>query len=170
MKFTNLLLIIIIVQLFSSCRITTNLTVNFTGGLNNVLPGTNLSEFKSILGKPEGLNEKWKEKDGTAYINYHKKGISLLVKQDTVQTIFYYFVSKKFDPFRGTIESEINYTTTIEDIKQKFGEPDRPSISIVSKYGEFPGAKEVYLAYDKLGVAFSFLDNKLANIRQFRTR
>jgi hypothetical protein len=170
MKFKNILLIITIGLFFSNCGTTKTLTVKFNEGLNNVLPGTKLSEFKSVLGKPDEMNEKWKEKDGTVYINYYKKGVSLLVKQDTVRTVFYYFVSKTFDSFKGTIESDINGKTKIDDIKQKLGEPDRVSNSTVSKYGEFQGAKEVYLTYNKLGVAFSFLDDKLANVRQFRPR
>jgi hypothetical protein len=111
-----------------------------------------------------------RERWNRIYINYYKKGVSLLVKQDTVRTVFYYFVSKTFDSFKGTIESDINGKTKIDDIKQKLGEPDRVSNSTVSKYGEFQGAKEVYLTYNKLGVAFSFLDDKLANVRQFRPR
>ena len=170
MKFKNLLIIITIVLLFANCSTTKTLTVKYKTGLNEVSIGNNLKKFQSILGKTEEVNNKWKEKNGVVYVNYYKKGISLLVRQDTVQTIFYYFVSKEFNPFKGTIESDISNKTKIEDIKQKFGEPDRVSTTIVSEYGEFPNATNVYLTYDKLGVAFSFLDDKLANIRQFEPK
>ena len=170
MQFKNLLFIIIIGVLFNSCGTTKIYTVNFDSGLNNVLPGTSLSEFESVMGKPDKINNEWKEKDGTVYNNYYKKGVSLFVKQDTVRTIFYYFVSKKFSPFKGTIQYEINDKTKVENVKQKLGEPDRISNSIVSRYGEFPGTTEVYLVYNKIGVAFSFLNDKLADVRQFKPR
>jgi hypothetical protein len=170
MKFKNLLFTISIGLLFTYCGTTKTLTVNYKHGLNNISPGADLTEFTSILGKPDEINDKWKDNDGTVYINYYKKGISLSVKRDTVQTIFYYFVSREFDAFKGTIESDITDKTNIEDIKQKFGEPDRVSASTVSKYGEFPGATEVYLTYNKVGVSFLFLEDKLANVRQFRPR
>ena len=170
MKFKNIIPIFICGLLFFNCGTTNTLSVTYNRGLNNIPPGTDFSEFKSILRKPDEVNDKWKEKEGTVYISYYKKGISFSVKHDTVQTIFYYFVSKQFNPFTGTIESDINDKTKIEDIKQKLGEPDRVSKSTVSQYGEFPGATEVYLTYNEFGVAFSFLDDKLANIRQFRPR
>jgi hypothetical protein len=170
MKFKDLLFIIIGGILFNNCGTTKIYNVDFDSGLNNGLPETTLSKFESVLGKPDEINDKWRERDGTVYNNYYKKGVSLFVKQDTVRTIFYYFVSKTFSPFKGTIEYDIDDKTSIESIKQKLGEPDRISNSIVSIYGEFPGATEVYLVYNKFGVAFSFLDDKLANVRQFSPR
>lgn len=153
----------------STCKRATSYNVNFTTGLNNTLPGTTFSGFERILGKPDTISYE-REENGAVYSNYSEKGITLLVKQDTVTAIFYFFISTQYSPFNGTMEYDINSRTRMEDILEKLGQPERTSTSKVSQYGEFPGATEIYFEYEKLGVAFSFLDTKLANVRQFRVK
>ena len=50
---------------------------------------------------------------------------------------------------------------------KQYGKPDRVGESIVSDSGDKPGAKECYLDYTKMGIAFTFYDKELAVVRVF---
>jgi hypothetical protein len=102
--------------------------------------------------------------DGT-YIDYFEKGLEVSMNKGKVDAIFLMYRSKTHMTFDGITDKKIGFTSTIPEVIRLYGKPDRIGNSIVSSYGTFPGVHEYYLEYNTLGIAFTFYDNELADIR-----
>jgi hypothetical protein len=70
-----------------------------------------------------------------------------------------------FKPYQGKTDKGIGADSTMDDVQKAYGKPDRIGETVISEFGSKPGALEHYLPYGDLGIAFTFQDRKLANIR-----
>lgn len=144
-----------------------NLRFDLHSGLNEIGRGTDEKEITTSLGNPDEVDKTWEESDGEKYFNYYRKGIQISTENGKVMTVFLYYKSSEFNTFSGKIDI-VNKETTIDDVAKAFGLPSYTSVSTISEYGEFHGAKETYMSYDSLGLSFSFYDKELGNIRFFK--
>ncbi|MFO6422065.1 hypothetical protein [Motilimonas sp. KMU-193] len=126
-------------------------------GFSRIVLGDKKRDLMRLLGQPS--------EDTGKYISYHSQGLTFRLQGNRIQAIFFYFRYQGYSPFYGVTDQGIGINSTILDVINQYGEPDRVSETIVSQYGEKPGATEVYLSYQQLGIAFSFWDGELADIR-----
>lgn len=131
-------------------------------GFEDCRIGDNSDDIISKFGTPD-------KNDGN-YIDFHNTGFEVAVKDGKVNTIFLLYRSKSFMTFDGVTDKKIGFTSTIPEVIRMYGKPDRIGNSIVSEYGTFPGAHEYYLEYNHLGIAFTFYDNELADIRVWEAK
>lgn len=136
-----------------------------------ILPGKGFEECK-LGDSSEDVLEKFgtpSKNDGN-YIDFYEKGFEVAIKNGKVDAIFFLFRSKSFMTFDGVTDKKIGFTSTIPEVIRQYGKPDRIGNSVVSEYGTFPGAHEYYLEYNSLGLAFTFYDNELADIRVWEAK
>lgn len=132
----------------------------------NIKPGEGFEDCK-LGDSSDDLIEKFgkpSKNDGN-YIDFYEKGLEVSVKEGKVSTIFMLYRSKTHMTFDGVTDKNIGFNSTIPEVMRLYGKPSRIGNSIVSEYGAFPGAHEYYLEYNHLGIAFTFYDNELADIR-----
>jgi hypothetical protein len=134
--------------------------------LQTILPGEGLkgcqiggttADAKVLFGNPSKLEG--------SYVIFTDKGIDLLLKDDKIKGIFFYFRDRDHKPFAGKTDKGIGRDSTMEDVQKAYGKPDRIGESVVSEFGSNPGAVEHRLPYAKLRISFAFHDRKLANVR-----
>jgi len=131
-------------------------------GFENCKLGDSRDDLESKFGTPT-------KNDGD-YIDYYEKGLEVSMKNDKVDAIFLMYRSKTFMTFDGVTNKQVGFSSTIPEVIRMYGKPDRIGNSIVSSYGTFPGAHEYFLEYSSLGIAFTFYDNELADIRIWQAK
>lgn len=99
------------------------------------------------------------------YVEFENDGVGLLTEGDRVVAIFFYFRSERFQPYSGKTKEGIGAGSKEIDVVDAYGDPDRVSRSVVSRFGVNPGAKEVSINYESRGIIFTFYDGELADIR-----
>ncbi len=131
-----------------------------------IKPGEGFEDCK-IGSSSDDLIEKFGKpsKYEGVYMDFYEKGLEVAFRDGKVNTIFLLFRSKTHMTFDGVTDKKIGFTSTIPEVMRLYGKPSRIGNSIVSQYGTFPGAHEYYLEYNNLGIAFTFYDNELADIR-----
>lgn len=132
-------------------------TIKHGEGFEDCKLGDSKEDLESKFGTPS-------KNDGT-YIDFYEKGLEVAMRDGKVNTIFLLYRSKTHMTFDGVTDKKIGFNSTIPEVIRLYGKPSRIGNSIVSKYGTFPGAHEYYLEYNHLGIAFTFYDNELADIR-----
>lgn len=132
-------------------------TIKAGEGFEDCKLGDNSEDLLEKFGKPS--------KNDGAYIDFYEKGLEVAVRNGKVNTIFLIYRSKTHMTFDGVTDKNIGFSSTIPEVMRLYGKPSRIGNSIVSEYGTFPGAHEYYLEYNHLGIAFTFYDNELADIR-----
>ncbi|MCX6165001.1 MAG: hypothetical protein NTU73_09130 [Ignavibacteriae bacterium] len=161
MKKKNYFFALLVFCLFSSSNLFSQskpiYTIKPGEGFEDCKLGDSKDDLESKLGTPS-------KNDGT-YIDYYEKGLEVLMRDDKVSTIFLIYRSKTHMTFDGVTDKKIGFNSTIPEVMRLYGKPSRIGNSIVSSYGTFPGAHEYYLEYNSLGIAFTFYDNELADIR-----
>lgn len=84
--------------------------------------------------------------------------------QRTIRGLFLHFFSKTEGAYKKSFRG-IDKNSTETDIFAEFGHPIDVSDSVVSQYGEYPGAQEHAILYDDY--RFTFYDGKLAIVAIF---
>lgn len=128
--------------------------------LKGCMPGRSLAECaKSFKAKTPPVEEM-----NFAFLPQY--GIELGLEDDkkTIRALFIHFFSKKEGAYKKTYRG-IGATSTETDIFAEFGHPTDVDDSVVSQYGEYPGAQEHNIYYS--GFRFQYLDGKLALIGIF---
>ncbi len=131
-------------------------------GFKDCMIGDSSDDIITKFGTPD--------KNDGSYIDFHYKGFEVAVRNGKVSTIFLMYRSKTFMTFDGVTDKKIGFNSTIPEVMRFYGKPSRIGSSIVSEYGTFPGAHEYYLEYNHLGIAFTFYDNELADIRVWEAK
>lgn len=150
-------------------KTTESISFDFNAGLNGILRGDDEQKIIQLLGTPDLIDREWEQRDGTKYFNYYNQGIQFLTKDNIIQTTFLFYISKDFKQYSGEIMN-INENISIEEVIKLIGEPDRISKSVISEFGQYPGARETYLSYVSKGIAVTFYDEKLADIRFYKSK
>lgn len=129
-------------------------------GLKECYIGMDTSCFQRAFGgKREGQ-----------YLIAPNHGVDALIVDGTISVLFFYFYSKTKTSFAGSTDRGINANSSPLDVTAKYGQPDRIGQSVISQYGAMPGANEKSMEYPRLGVTFTFWDDKLADIRIYSKR
>jgi hypothetical protein len=102
------------------------------------------------------------------YASFPKSGIQVLLAGDRVQTVFINYKWKEGVPFTGTLEGGIGATASADDVIRRYGPPGQVLDSIVSEFGEYPGAKDHTIEYES--ASFTFYDGVLAHVALFRPK
>ena len=126
-------------------------------GLKECRLGGTVADAQTLFGKPA--------KSEGGYVLFSEQGVDLKVQDDKIQVLFFYYRDRDHKPFPAKTDKGIGPNSTMEDVQKAYGKPDRIGESVVSEFGSNPGALEHYLPYGKLGIAFTFHDRKLADIR-----
>jgi hypothetical protein len=95
------------------------------------------------------------------------KGVEANTANGKIAVIFFYYHSKTHNSFSGETVEGVGIYSTFEDAIRIYGRPESISESVVSEFGTMPGAKEKHLHYGSKGLAITFLDGRLADIRTF---
>lgn len=133
-----------------------------------IIPGSGISEC--MLGSDESnFVQQFGGNRWEGYWIARDRGIEARVANGKVAVIFFHFYSNSYKPFNGKTREGIGRDSTIDSVIATYGKPDRIGESIVSPFGAMPGAHEKYLSYASIGIAFTFWDGRLADIRTFRT-
>jgi hypothetical protein len=131
-----------------------------------ILPGIGLKGCRiagpvrdalALFGKPSSV-----EGDD---LQFADRGVECSIEEKKVCVLFFHYRSQTHKPYAGKTDKGIGKESSIEEVIKQYGKPDRIGESVVSQYGAEPGATEHYLPYEKLGIAFTFYDKKLANVR-----
>lgn len=93
-------------------------------------------------------------------------GLEFKMEDDgsTIHALFIHFFSKKEGAYTKTFRG-IGKDAKERDIFAEFGHPTDVTDTVVSQYGEYPGANDHSIVYD--GYRFTFYDDKLALIAVF---
>ncbi len=91
-------------------------------------------------------------------------GIEVAIKDDHVITVFVEYHAKALSPFVGTDPGGIGATATIAQVLYAYGPATGASDSIVSEFGEFPGAADHTITFGDRGLTFTFYDGALAHL------
>jgi len=134
-------------------------------GIRGCSIGTSVKQVLDLLGTPNTVTPNSVDED---YVRFYRHGVDVLTEKDRVRTLFFYFRSRKHVTFDGLTDKGIGMWSTIPEVIKLYGEPSRIGESTVSTSGDTPGAHEYYLEYPHLGIAFTFYDNELADIRVFQ--
>lgn len=92
------------------------------------------------------------------------------MEDNRILTLFFLFKSKKSATFNGVTDKGIGFSSSVRDVISSYGNPGETSKSVVSKFGEYPGAHEIEMIYNALGVSFLFLDGELSQIIVFKKK
>lgn len=161
----SLILVAIQILLFAACSkqeastqpIQTLQVIVPGEGTENCRLGNSLTETELPFGKQkQKLN---------GHASAKNEGVEVIIENGKIDTIFYFFRSKTYRSFSGSTEKGIGANSTIDEVIKAYGKPDRIGESTVSEFGPEPGAKEHFLEYPKLGIYFTFYNEKLADIR-----
>lgn len=131
-------------------------------GVKGCRVGGPIQAARDLFGKPSSEPE--------GYIRFADHGIDMAVEEGKIRAIFFYYRSHTHRQYAGKTDKGIGKESSIEDVIKQYGKPDRIDESVVSEFGPEPGAKEQYLSYVKLGIAFTFYDKQLADVRVFRKK
>ena len=126
-------------------------------GLNECYIGMDARAFQRAFGG----------KAAGTYLRAPDKGIDASIQNGKITALFFYFYSRTHNSFPGSTDRGIESTSSIADVLAKYGQPDRLGESVVSEYGPMPGAFEKSLEYRRLGITFTFYDERLADIRTY---
>jgi hypothetical protein len=128
-------------------------------GLKGCRIGGPIRDALALFGKPSSVEGE--------DLQFAGQGVECSIEEKKVCVLFFHYRSQTHKPYAGKTEKGIGKESSIEDVIKQYGKPDRIDESVVSQYGPKPGAREHYLPYAKLGIAFTFYDKKLANVRVF---
>lgn len=104
--------------------------------------------------------------DATGYLVFPKAGLDVYSNRDgVIGAIHFYYRLPGYSAFDGKTDKGIGISSSISEVIDQYGEPDRIGESTVSEFGAVPGAKEKSLQYWEQGIIFTFWDEKLADIR-----
>ncbi|GAA4299299.1 hypothetical protein [Nibribacter koreensis] len=129
-------------------------------GIQGIRVGDKIDDVLKITGKPS--------KNDDEYYYFYDKGFEFTVSDNKVKTIFFYYLSKKYQPFNGPTDKGIKKESTIEEVLERYGEPERTGKSIMSSYSDFAGQEDYNLNYYSKGITFTFYNKKLADIRIYK--
>lgn len=101
---------------------------------------------------------------GNYWIIFGHSGVEALMEKDKILTLFFHFKSKRNSTFKGVTDNGIGYSSSVRDVISAYGNPDETIRSERSEFEEYPGAQEIRMNYDALGVSFLFLDGELSQI------
>lgn len=122
--------------------------------------GGTVQDAVAVFGDPSS----WLRDD----LRFSSRGVDVRRHRDgRIRGLIFYFRSSIHQPFSGSTDKGIGRESTAEAVLQAYGKPERIGEGVVSEYGPEPGAPEHFLRYSKLGVAFTFHDRRLADIRVF---
>lgn len=137
-------------------------------GLTKIELGDSKEKLFKAFGKPtDKLVMDPKDKDrfpGDYWVTFGRSGVQALMENDRILTLFFHYKSKKNSIFNGVTEKGIGFSSSVRDVISSYGKPGETRKSVVSKFGEHPGAQEIRLNYDALGVSFLFLDGELSQV------
>ena len=162
------LIVFALVALTVSCKVLKPTTSQISAtiiegsGIQGISVGDNINDVLKVIGKPSNFDEE--------YYSFYDKGVDFAVEDNKVHTIFLYYISKVHQPFNGQTETGINKESTIEEVIERYGEPERIGKSILSSYSGFPGQEDYNLNYYSKGITFTFYNKKLADIRVFKKK
>lgn len=104
------------------------------------------------------------------YLKAPNHGVEASIVNGKINVLFFYFYSRTKTSFGGSTDRGINANSSPLDVIAEYGQPDRIGQSVISEYGAMPGANEKSLEYPRLGVTFTFWDDRLADIRIYSKR
>jgi len=137
-------------------------------GLAKIGLGDPAEKLFKVFGKPtDKLVMDPKDQDrfpGDYWITFGRSGVQALIEDEKILSLFFHFKSKKDSAFDGVTDKGIGFSSSVRDVVSSYGNPDETRKSIVSKFGEYPGAQEIRMNYNALGVSFLFLDGELFQI------
>jgi hypothetical protein len=136
--------------------------------IRTILPGEGLKECHiggSIQDARDLFGKSSSEKDG--YVHFADQGVEVKVNDAKIEAMFFHYRSRSHERFEGKTDKGIGKDSSIEEVIKLYGKPDRIGESVISPFGPEPGATEHFLPYAKLGIAFTFYDKQLANVRVF---
>jgi hypothetical protein len=136
-----------------------------------ILPGRGLEkcevdgpvrQVRELFGRPD------RERDQS--LSYYRRGVQVLTDRGQIDALIFLYRSRTHMTFDGVTDKGVGMWSTIPDVIKRYGEPERIGDSTVSEFGEFPGAHEFSLEYPSQGIAFTFYDNELADVRVYAKR
>lgn len=131
-----------------------------------IIPGVGVSECMVGSDEAKFQQEFGGTKDGYYWIA-KDRGVDARTSNGTIANMFFYFYSLTHKPFNAETREGIGRDSTIDDVIRTYGRPDQIHESVVSQFGEMPGAREKSLNFDSTGIVFTFWDGRLADIRTF---
>lgn len=137
-------------------------------GLAKIRLGDPKESLYKAFGKPTDklvMDPKDQNKfPGDYWITFGRSGVQALIADQRILTLFFHFKSRKSSTFNGVTDKGIGFPSSVRDVISSYGNPDETRKSVVSKFGEYPGAQEIRMNYSTLGVSFLFLDGELSQI------
>ena len=121
-------------------------------GINGCEIGSTSDSVQEVLGNPDEADK--------SYFSYHELGIEVAFTRGIVDALFFFFRVADFKSFKGATPEGIGATSSVDDVKRQYGEPDKHDSTPTSTGGL---AESFY--YDRLGVTFSYRDGELEDIR-----
>ena len=132
------------------------LTIIPGGGVKGCQIGASIEDAHKVFGKPSSKKD--------LYVDFDDRGFGTAIDDGKINAMFFYFRSRTKKQFSGSTDKGVGKDSSIEDVIKQYGIPGRTFKSVVSEFGEEPGAVDDTLSYSKLGVHFTFYDKKLAFI------
>jgi hypothetical protein len=131
-----------------------------------ILPGVGLKDCR--IGRPVKYPQARYgpgESNHEGFLDFPKYGMQWVVQGDRIEGIIFYFRSPKFDSCEGSTDRGITISSTADDVIKLYGAPEQFFDTVVSRFGDDPGAREQSFQYDRLGIIFTFRDSLLLDVR-----
>lgn len=119
----------------------------------DVLPGISREKVIEILGEPNDTGSY--NNSSETFLNYHHFGMSVKLRDDIVDSVFYYsgrkggYETGVYAPYRGKLPHEISFDSTYAEVLAKFGDPDKSGDNGLAPIPSH------WLKYEELGFGLS---------------
>lgn len=128
--------------------------------------GVGIEECPIKLCDEKRFNELFQSTRTGSYLLAHQQGVEALLRRGKVRTLFFYFNSETKNSFNGKTETGIDKSSARDDVIRQYGETkDILSGPVFMASGE--KAQEETLGYNEKGISFTFVNDKLADIRVY---
>ena len=136
-------------------------TITAGKGIGECQLGKDIQVAIELFGTPTQLSD--------GYFRFASSGIDLMYSEGAgIEGMIFYYRSPKHEVFSGTTSKGIGVDSSVDDVHRLYGSPSSSNETTISEFGALPGAKEKWMSFDHIGIAFTFWNEKLADIRLYR--
>lgn len=93
-----------------------------------------------------------------------KKGMYIGEENGRVISVDFLFLDDELDPYQGSAREGISATSSLSEVRAKYGDPSYILESTRSDFGSFPNGDETVVDYVEKGIRFKFINDRLVSI------
>ena len=109
--------------------------------------------------------ERVSEPDLSNELQFNKKsGLYIQEESGKVKSVEFRYADDELAPYQGSTHEGISATSSLNDVREKYGEPSYILQATRSDIGSFPNSEETNIDYVERGIQFQFIEDRLVSI------